>query len=56
MLQAVLAEPAWSGLLTGADRRGLTPLFWGHVRPYGEVKLDMGSRLHIDGTDLGGLG
>ncbi len=47
MLQAVLAEPAWADLLGPADRRGLTPLFWGHVRPYGEVKLDMSSRLTI---------
>lgn len=39
MLQEVLAEPEWAKLLT--------PLFWGHVRPYGEVHLDLGSRLHI---------
>ncbi|MCX4428536.1 hypothetical protein [Streptomyces mirabilis] len=32
MLQAVLAEDEWAGLLTGADRRGMTPLFWSHVR------------------------
>jgi TnpA family transposase len=36
MLQEVLAEPVWSGLLTPVDRRGLTPLFWDDVRPYGE--------------------
>ncbi|WP_225080656.1 hypothetical protein [Streptomyces sp. CoT10] len=48
MLQDVLAEPQWPGLLTPADRRGLTPLFWGHVRPY-SVRLDMGSRLEIGG-------
>ncbi|MFE2424847.1 Tn3 family transposase [Streptomyces hokutonensis] len=53
MLQAVLAEPEWSGLLTGADRRGLTPLFWGHVRPYGEVKLDMASRLDLAARPAG---
>lgn len=47
MLQDVLAEPAWSEKLTGADRRGLTPLFWSHVRPYGEVNLDLGSRLDL---------
>lgn len=47
MLQDVLAEPAWAKLLTGADRRGLTPLFWQHVRPYGEVRLDLGHRLTI---------
>ena len=47
MLQDVLAEEAWSALLTPADRRGLSPLFWQHVRPYGEVTLDLGSRLTI---------
>ena len=50
MLQDVLAGEAWSGLLGEADRRGLTPLFWQHVRPYGEVRLDTGSRLRIGGT------
>jgi hypothetical protein len=25
----------------------LTPLFWTHVAPYGEVKLDMTSRLAL---------
>ncbi len=28
MLQEILDEPAWGQLLTAADRRGLTPLFW----------------------------
>ena len=41
MLHDVLDEPAWSELLTPADRRGLTQLFWTHVLPYGEVRLDM---------------
>ena len=30
--------------------RALTPLFWEHVRPYGEVRLDLGSRLTIGQT------
>jgi hypothetical protein len=47
MLQDVLAEEEWASLLGAADRRGLTPLFWQHVRPYGEVRLNMGSRLRI---------
>ncbi|MGP4088590.1 TnsA-like heteromeric transposase endonuclease subunit [Streptomyces sp. KR55] len=38
-----------------ADRHGLTPLFWGHVCPYREVRLDMRSRLHIDGVDGDGM-
>jgi hypothetical protein len=49
MLQDALAEEQWAGMLGPADRRGLTPLFWQHVRPYGEVRLDMGARLRIGG-------
>ena len=47
MLQDILDEPAWAQKLTPADRRGLTPLFWMHVLPYGEVNLDMTSRLNL---------
>ncbi|MFH8469430.1 Tn3 family transposase [Streptomyces sp. NPDC017991] len=47
MLQDILGEPEWAGLLTSADRRGLTPLFWSHVRPYGEVNLDRAARLNL---------
>jgi len=47
MLQDVLAEPAWADLLTPADQRGLTPLFWLHLLPYGKVRLDMNTRLHL---------
>ncbi|ETA03430.1 transposase, TnpA family [Frankia sp. CcI6] len=47
MVQDVLADDAWAEQLTDADRRGLTPLFWTHVAPYGEVKLDMTSRLTL---------
>jgi hypothetical protein len=27
--------------MTEVDHRGLTPLFWTHVAPYGEVRLNM---------------
>jgi TnpA family transposase len=47
MLQEILAEPAWAALMTDEDRRGLTPLFYGHVNPYGEFKLDMAARLSL---------
>jgi len=47
LLQDVLAETDWNDQLTAEDRRGLTPLFWQHVLPYGEVKLDMTARLDI---------
>ena len=51
MLQDVLAEHDWTDLLTLEDRRGLTPLFWQHVLPYGEVKLDMNARLEIGAAE-----
>jgi hypothetical protein len=54
MLQDVLDEPEWADLLTPADRRGLTPLFWSHVRPYGEVNLDMDTRLNLTAATVRG--
>jgi TnpA family transposase len=50
MLQDLLAEPEWADVLTAEDQRGLTPLFWSHVLPYGEVKLNMTSRLSLGTT------
>ncbi|MEU8399445.1 Tn3 family transposase [Nonomuraea sp. NPDC048892] len=51
MLQDVLADPEWAELLKPADRRGLTPLFWQHVQPYGEVWLDVAKRLPLGGGE-----
>ena len=31
-----------------AERRGLTPLAWSHVNPYGLFRLDMTTRLPLD--------
>ncbi len=47
MVQDILADGGGATALTDADRRGLTPLFWTHVAPYGEVKLDMSRRLAL---------
>lgn len=44
MLHDAPAEPDWSELLTAEDRRGLTPLFWQHVLPDEQVKLEMSAR------------
>ena len=45
MIQDVLVE----GLaeLSPDDLRGLTPLFWSNIAPYGEVRLNMSSRLAL---------
>jgi len=47
MIQQVLKEPAWSGRLTPEDLRGLTPLIFAHVNPYGNFELDMNERLAL---------
>ncbi|MFE7815680.1 hypothetical protein ACFU5P_27825 [Streptomyces sp. NPDC057433] len=54
MLQDVLGEPEWADLLTPADRRGRTLLFWSHVRPYGEVNLDLDTRLNLTAATVPG--
>ena len=47
MIQDLLADPEWATTLTDEDRRGLTPLFWLHLLPYGEIKLNMSRRLQL---------
>lgn len=48
MAQEVLAEPVWSEQMTEADWRGLTPLFYRHVNPYGTFDIDMEKRIPFD--------
>jgi hypothetical protein len=55
MLQDILAEPEWQGVLTAEDQRGPTALFWAHVRPYGEITLNTTKRLAISGSDTSRL-
>ncbi|MEW6690381.1 MAG: Tn3 family transposase [Pseudomonadota bacterium] len=45
MMQSVLVEPAWARRLSAADYRGLSPLIYGHVNPYGRFDLDLGTRI-----------
>ena len=39
---------AWMVCMMPADIRGLTPLVWGHVSPYGACDLDVEQRLDLD--------
>ncbi|MEU4546846.1 Tn3 family transposase, partial [Nonomuraea dietziae] len=41
LLQAVLLTRPGAERLTAEDRRGLSPLFWSHINPYGRFHLDM---------------
>ncbi|MGW5464368.1 Tn3 family transposase [Streptomyces sp. NPDC003996] len=47
MIQDMLADPEWADLLTDEDKRALTPLFWMHIQPYGEIRLNMSRRLQL---------
>jgi TnpA family transposase len=47
MAQEILAEPGWQQRMTVVDWRALTPLFYGHVNPYGRFDLDVDSRLSL---------
>jgi TnpA family transposase len=49
MIQDTLALPEWHGVLTDADRRGLTPIFHTNMTPYGEIQLRTDRRLDLTG-------
>jgi hypothetical protein len=49
MIQDTLALPEWAGVLTDADRRGLTPVFHTNMTPYGEIRLRTDRRLDLTG-------
>ncbi|WP_157573985.1 hypothetical protein [Nocardia jejuensis] len=46
MIQDILDDPDNPIELGVEDERGLTRLFWSHVLPYGEVKVNMNTRSH----------
>jgi hypothetical protein len=48
MVQRVLGQPIWLKHIGATEQRALTPLFWGHVNPYGTFRLDMTARLPLD--------
>ncbi|WP_295452913.1 Tn3 family transposase, partial [uncultured Thiodictyon sp.] len=47
MLQQVREEPGWLERMQPEDRRGLSPLLYYHVNPYGSFELDMAKRLPL---------
>jgi hypothetical protein len=45
MIQRVFGEPSWGNRLIIENQRGLTPLVWNHMNPYGQFRLDRNTRL-----------
>ena len=54
IIQQILSQPHWKNRLTPEDYRALTPLFSGHINPYGLFPLDLSSRIPInqDNTNI----
>ncbi len=52
LIQRVLAAPDWADRLTAEDRRGLTPLIYSNVNPYGVIRLDLSQRLPLDDEEI----
>jgi TnpA family transposase len=48
MIQQVLSEPKWLGMMKKEDFRALTPLIYAHINPYGVFKLNMDERLLLE--------
>ena len=51
MIQDVLKEPVWLARMTPVDLRGLTPLIYAHVNPYGLFELDLAKRIPLSGSE-----
>lgn len=45
MIQSVIGDPAWQVRLSEEDYRGLTPLIYSHINPYGRVELNMDKQI-----------
>jgi TnpA family transposase len=48
MIQQVLADPDWLQKMAPEDFRGLSPLIYNYVNPYGIFELDMTRRLPLE--------
>ena len=48
MIQQVLSDPVLMKAMTQEDFRGLTPLIFSHINPYGIFQLDMDSRIPME--------
>jgi TnpA family transposase len=47
MMQEVLSEERWWQMMNTEDLRGITPLVYAHVNPYGKFELNLEERLKI---------
>lgn len=48
MIQSVLADSAWAETLSERDYRGLSPLIYLHINPYGRFEVDLATRIDFE--------
>ena len=48
MIQSVLADSRWAGQLSERDYRGLSPLIYLHINPYGRFEADLSKRIDFE--------
>ncbi len=48
MVQSILAKPEWAAKLTPEDYRGLSPLIYSHINPYGRFDVDLDKRIDFE--------
>lgn len=48
MVQSVLSDPNWQDRLSPEDYRGLTPLIYAHITPYGLYDIDLETWIDIE--------
>ena len=48
MVQSVLSDPEWQSRLSPEDYRGLTPLIYAHITPYGRFEVDLDKRIDFE--------
>jgi TnpA family transposase len=48
MVQSVLSDPVWAARLSSEDYRGLTPLIYLHINPYGRYEVDLDKRIDFE--------
>ncbi|MGF6231131.1 TnpA family transposase [Inquilinus ginsengisoli] len=48
MLQRILSKPGWEARMTPEGWRGLTPLIYAHINPYGRFNPDLSCRIDFE--------
>ncbi len=48
MIQSVISDPNWNVELSDEDYRGLTPLIYTHINPYGRVEINMDKQIDFE--------